>query len=127
MRNLTLEYEEDVDADRDSIPPEHVILKNMGSMEKLQNFHLINYQGVTLPNSVCKFRDMKMLLLHSCYQLKVFPIWDNGTNASTDNSFPMLEKLVLRNLLKLENIGGPLELESIEGPTILCVEGRNNV
>ena len=43
MRNLTLEYEDDADADRDSIPPEHVILKNMGSMENLQNFNLINY------------------------------------------------------------------------------------
>lgn len=115
MRNLTLEYDADADAERDCVAPEHVILQNMGQMKKLENFHLINYQGETLPNSICEFQNMKMLLLHSCYQLKALPALDKNRSESADDrsagySFPILEILVLRNLLKLESIAGSPEI-----------------
>lgn len=105
MRNLTLEYEHDANADRDDVAPEHVIIKNLVNMKDLQNFHLINYQGETLPNSICELQDMTLLLLHSCYQLKALPASGEIRSETAGNSFPMLEKLVLRNLLKLESIG----------------------
>jgi len=113
MRKLTLEYDHDADANRDAVTREHVILQNMGNMKKLQNFQLVNYQGVTLPNSICELEYMKMLLLHSCYQLKavpsldVVPTSDEIRSESASNSFSMLEKLVLRNLLNLESIARP--------------------
>jgi len=117
MRNLTLEYEHDADADRDVVAPVHVILQKLGDMNKLQNFHLINYQGETLPSCIFEFPNMKMLLLHSCYQLKALP--ENRSESAGDsaleeigsgsagNSFPILEKIVLKNLFSLKSIAEP--------------------
>jgi len=119
MRSLTLECDNDADAgaDRDGAAPERGILQNIGNMKKLQDFHLINYQQATLPNSICKLQNIRVLLLCSCYQLEALPTLEEtksetaGESAleetkseTAGKSFPMLEKLVLRNLLKLKSL-----------------------
>lgn len=119
MRSLTLDCDNDGDAgaDRDVASLERGILQNIGNMKKLQDFHLLNYQQETLPNSICKLQTIRVLLLHSCYQLEALPTLEETKSETagessleetksetTGKSFPMLEKSVLRNLLKLKSL-----------------------
>jgi disease resistance protein RPS2 len=99
MRKLRLRFDggEDDDAALDILP------QNMQSMKKLQSLELFNYRGVSLPNCICQFQNLKNLHLTRCLKLKELPALEIGNEAAR-GGFPMLEKLHLQRLDSLESI-----------------------
>lgn len=101
MRFLELSYDhQDVDVD----VAVDVLPESMKHMKKLEGLSLNNYQGLSLPNCICDFRNFKALVLDECHQLGEFPAMEIG---SADASFPALERLSLYGLYKLESLAGP--------------------
>lgn len=87
IRSLKLSYEDvDVDVAVDVLP------ESMKHMKKLEELILYNYQGLSLPNCICDFRNLKVLVLDECHQLRKFPAMEIG---SADASFPALERLTI--------------------------------
>jgi hypothetical protein len=91
MKDLTLHYRYDAnvfDALEDSI--------NMENMMRLESFGLHSYKGVSLPNCVCEFQNLKILDFSHCSEVRELPI----------GSFPRLKVLILYHLKKLESLSG---------------------
>lgn len=68
MRVLTLMYNHDTDANTDDVLPGSI--QGMKNLEKLR---LEKYQGSSLPNCICDFRNLKCLVLSSCHRLRELP------------------------------------------------------
>lgn len=101
MRFLELRYRHD---DVDVGVAEDVLPESMKHMKKLEELRLFDYQGLSLPNCICDFRNLKVLSFYSCHQLGEFPAMEIG---SADASFPALDQLTLNGLYKLESLAGP--------------------
>jgi Leucine-rich repeat (LRR) protein len=105
MRVLKLKYKHDADTNGDDVV-EDILPESIKHMQKLEALTLFDYEGLSLPNCICEFQNMKSLSLSRCRQLRELPALEIGSE-SAHASFPMLERLELDSLDKLESIAGP--------------------
>lgn len=99
-----------------------ILPQNMQNMKNLQSLHLSDYLGVSLPNCISQFQNLKNLCLYSCSELKELPALQIGSEAALSGCFPVLERLELWSL-GVESIvwneGAMLKLQILE---IACCE-----
>jgi hypothetical protein len=89
MRALELTYNHDADTNGDDVV-EDILPESIKHMKKLERLVLRNYEGLSLPNCICEFQNMKSLTLYSCRRLRELPALEIGSE-SAHASFPMLE------------------------------------
>jgi disease resistance protein RPS2 len=99
----------DADGDEDDVVEDAVMLDTLPleNMNELQTLSLIEYRGLSLPNYICKFQNLEELQLLNCPELRELPVLEIGSDSASD-SFPMLKKLLLWELDKLESIANVL-------------------
>jgi hypothetical protein len=100
------------DADRDDVV-EYIFPLNMENVKKLEDFTLHRYEGVSLTSCISQFQNLRTLELYNCSELRELPACEIG-NGIVGGGFPMLKRLHLYSLEKLESMVGSSVVSSEE-------------
>jgi hypothetical protein len=124
LKHLSLSFDYHYLGDvMEDLPPD------MQNMKNLHSFHLRCYGGISLPNCICDFERLEVLSLYRWYQLQELPplerlpvlrvltldelhaVRELGIRVSV-GGFPMLERLEITNLFRLESISNVVWTEA---------------